>query len=118
MEQLAADYSDQLARVDGGIRAMVARVRETDDADEIQAACEFSNSLRELAHNGGEGLGALEQFRQTLKGTSQLSSAIRPVLRRMDQAVGSLIPSRETFQQWSREMDAALDEVSRTSSNE
>lgn len=108
MEGLAAEYVDQLARVDGGIRALIARVPDLTDEDDVEAARSLAVSLKELAGAGREGLGALDGFRESLRMLMQMSSTTRPVLRRIDQAVATIVPSGDVFQEWSDELNAAL----------
>lgn len=108
MEELSANYEDQLARVDGAVRAMIEGIPELSGED-VEKAEEVLGSLDELSNQADEGLQALQEFRKVLHTLSNLSSTIRPVLNRMDQAVASMLPSRSTFASWLTGWKAALE---------
>jgi hypothetical protein len=108
MEALAADYVDQLARVDGGIRALIARVPALTDEGELASAREFATALNTLADQGAEGLTTLDEFRASTATMGQLSSTMRPVLRRIDNAVKQIVPSREVFRDWAETLNQAV----------
>lgn len=108
MEELAADYTDQLARVDGGISALIERTRETTDQADLDAAHEFAKTLDGLRIESRSALAALEDFRVQLRDVSRISSTIRPVVHRMDVAVGELPPSQTVFDRWTSGLYEAL----------
>lgn len=111
MELAAADYLEQLDRVDGGIHALVERVPSLTDPDEIATAREFADVLRSLSSSADEGLAALDGFRSSLRSVSQTSSTVRPVMGRMYRAIASILPSRERFREWTLAMDGAVDAI-------
>ncbi|MGH8949853.1 MAG: hypothetical protein ACRDX9_00360 [Acidimicrobiia bacterium] len=109
MEELAEEYVEQLARVDGGVRAMAHRVPDLSDPDEIAAAEEFHGKLRDLASSASQGLGQLHEFAEIVRGTAHLSKSIRPVFRRMTEAVDKVASSEETITRWEQEFGSQLE---------
>lgn len=111
LETLANDFIDQLQRVDAGISAVTKQAAATSDDLELTAARELAAVLVELERAAREGLGALEEFRLATRSAGHISSNLRPVLRRIDQAVGQVVPSRDTFSRWANELNDAVTEA-------
>ena len=100
MEELAVDYVDQLARVNGGIEAMVTQIATLDDQDDIDAAMGLRDVADTLATTADESLDSLAVLRSSLAKAGGMSSTMRPVTRRASAAPLKLEPSRHTFAQW------------------
>lgn len=111
MEELSAEYIDQLARVDAGVRAMIGRIAGIDSEDDIEAARGLLSSLDELVGQASLGLGALEELSHALLETSHLSSTLRPPIRRMDRALQQMVPSIGTFESWRDDLAEAIEAV-------
>ena len=111
MEQHADDYLDHLSKVRGGVDALIDRVPDLEQENEIQAAKDLLPALEYAAKNVGMGLDALDRFRQTLIANYQLSSTLRPVLKRMSAAALKIIPSNQVFQEWRDRLSEALEEL-------
>jgi len=111
MEALAADYVDQLARVGGGVEAMVSQVRDVTAAHDVAAAKGLHEALTTLASEGGTGLDALGEFRSSLAQVRHLSSTLRPILDRMSHAVAIIQPSKAVFESWRDDLGSAIREA-------
>lgn len=109
MEELAEDYVEQLARVDGGIEAMAQRIPHLSDPDEIAAAEDLHGKLQELSAKATEGLGQLQEFANIVRETARLSRSVRPVLRRMTSAVDKVASSKDTITRWDHEFGSQLE---------
>lgn len=108
MEHLVVEYVHQLDRVGTGVAAMVRRVHEAEDQEEIEAAEQWVGALDTLATSSAESLGSLQELRQTLAGSYGLSSTLRPVLERMNRALAKMLPSSREFAQWRDDAGDAL----------
>ena len=110
MESLADQYLDLLTRISGGMNALIARVPRLQDEQQIQAANELGNTLVNVAQSVGGGLDSLKGFRQSLINNYQLSSTLRPVLRRLSATVQKIMVSSEEFNKWRDDLSAALED--------
>ena len=110
MEHLVVEYVHQLDRVGGGVSAMVERISDTEDQEEIEAAERWVGALESLASSAAESLGSLQELRQTLAGGYGLSSTLRPVLERMNNALAKMLPSSREFARWRDDVADALGE--------
>ena len=111
MEQHTDEYLDHLSKVRGGLNALIERVPDLEQEEEIQAARALLPALENATENIGRGLGSLESFRLTLIANYQLSSTLRPVLKRMSTAALKILPSKQVFQEWRDGLAEALEEL-------
>ena len=114
MEHLVVEYLHQLDRVGMGVSAMVERLTETEDQEEIEAAEQWIEALDSLASSSAESLDSLQELRQTLAGSYGLSSTLRPVLERMNRALAKMLPSSREFARW---RDDAADALRKAGNN-
>ena len=112
MEHLTDDYVYQLARVGSGVNALVARIPHLEAEDEVRAAGELLVTLEDLAASGKEGFGSLRGLYESVVANYSISSTLRPVLRRMSNAMLKMLPSEEEFERWRDELAAALQQRS------
>lgn len=108
MATLAAEYGEQLARVDGGLVAMTERVPTLTEVADIAAARELLDGLTVLDDKAGEGLPALAGFSDVLRQTGRLSRTVRPVFRTIMSSLDSIVGSRGTFTRWRSDLEGAL----------
>ena len=108
MEHLVVEYVRQLDRVGRGVSAIIERIPETEDQEEIEAAERWGEALDSLASSSAESLGSLHELRQTLAGGYGLSSTLRPVLERMSNALAKMLPSSREFERWRDDAADAL----------
>lgn len=111
MEPLADQYREQLTRLDGGMIAIIQQVPSLTEEEDVAAARELRESLLQLKTEGGKGIEALASFVLTLRQVGRLSSALRPVFRRITSSVNRIGESREVFERWEEDMDRALDQL-------
>jgi hypothetical protein len=110
-ETLSADYVEQVERIDAGVTAIIERIPALTDPEEIAAAKGFAEAIRVLATEASAAFGGLQGFMVSLRTVNEMSSTIRPVLRRINQAVSSLLPSGDVFNRWVTTIDWALAEL-------
>jgi len=107
-EQLAADYTDQLERVDSGITALIERIPAATTQEDRQAAREFRDQLHTLeAQTVGSSSGIIG-YRDALAQLRKQTSTLRPVLLRLERAVDVVIESIVTFKRWAERVDDAV----------
>ncbi|MDE0139253.1 MAG: toll/interleukin-1 receptor domain-containing protein [bacterium] len=108
MENVTDDYVDQLARVGSGINVLTELIRDAKTEDNIEAAHGLLKNLVELAKNGETGIDQIARLREILANNYRLSSTLRPVLRRMSNALHKVEPSKYEFITWRDDLSAVL----------
>ena len=108
MEQETEEYLRHLAQVSAGVYAVIEQVPTLEKEDDIEAAKELLQVLADLADNTGNALDSLAGFQESLAAGYQLSSTLRPVLRRMSVAAGKMLPTRQVFEGWRDDLSDAL----------
>ena len=106
IEQLAADFVGQLARIDPGMSYLVERVEEEPDLRSNDDARQFISGIEELASAADQGLGQVGLLANTVQDLDQVSNRLRPVVRRMSKALRRISESSETIQEWSRRLNS------------
>ena len=112
MEQMADEYNDQLAKIDGGMNALIEQLLISEDKEELKAAKDLLVSVSSLADSGAKGLDTMEELHEALASSYRLSSNLRPVLRRMSAALLKMVPSKQVFEKWRSDLADAIMERS------
>ena len=112
IEDVTENYLDHLARVDAGMNALIELVPSSvKTKDDIETARQLLGALSELAEGGRNSLDAIDGLRKALANNYRLSSTLRPVLRRMSDALDRVRPSVRQFETWRDRMTEALNDV-------
>ena len=114
MENVTDDYVDQCTRVGSGMEVLTDVVRYAKTEEDIKAAQKLQLSLNQLADNGENGINQIEELRRILANNYRLSSTLRPVLRRMSNALHKIEPSKHEFATWRDSYSAGLALLDRT----
>lgn len=107
MDNLANAYLNQVTRVGGGIYLFVEQVAEMDEAD-LEAAGGLLRSLGTMRDATVQALDSLEEYQASLVRAFSISSSLRPVLRRIHDALEKVMSSRPTFIAWYEDLADAL----------
>ena len=108
IEILTDDYTDQLARVDFGMKAISSQISKRTSVEDLEAAVNFKESLDELVEQGEFGMNALQELRNSISQLNKLSSTVRPVLNRISKSIDKILPSRDNFSSWRDDLNQAL----------
>ena len=112
IEDVTENYLDHLARVDAGMNALIELVPSSvKTKDDIETARQLLGALSKLAEGGHNSLDAIDGLRKALANNYRLSSTLRPVLRRMSDALDRVRPSARQFETWRDRMTEALNDV-------
>lgn len=114
MEDVTDDYVDQLTRVGSGIDVLAELIHNSTKDEDIEAGENLLKNLRQLAENGEKGIDQISELRRILANNYRLSSTLRPVLRRMSNALHKVEPSKYEFAKWRDTLSAALAPLNRT----
>lgn len=106
IEQLAADFVGQLARIDPGISYLVERIEEEPSLRLDEEARQFAEGIEQLADAAEQGLGQVGILANTVQELGQISNRLRPVARRMSTALRRISESSHTLQEWGRRLNA------------
>lgn len=112
MEILADEYIDQLMRVGSGIDALIAQLSHTSDEEDMEAARELVATLAGLLTEAENGMASLMELHEAISPMYNLSSTLRPVLRRISGAINKLVPSVEVFRSWHDGLAVAIERKS------
>ncbi|GBE23066.1 MAG TPA: toll/interleukin-1 receptor domain-containing protein [Actinobacteria bacterium] len=113
IETIAAEYRDQLNRVDSGIDGMLALIRVSDDEEDLQAAEELHKTLGELSRASTSGLGSIETLVGTMDTTQEFSSSLRPVFGTIRTALIGVVDTLPTIQSWESRVGEGIAEARR-----
>ena len=109
IEQITDAYLDHLTQISAGMNVLIELVPDQVKTEEdLEAAQGLLDSVTELAEIGGTSLDALEKLGQALTDNYRLSSTLRPVLRRMYNAISRIGPSRREFEAWRDGLGGAI----------
>ena len=109
MEVLANEYTDQMMRVGGGIDALIGLLESTTDQEDMEAARELLSTLNGVVDQVKGGMDSLLNLHETLLPLHNLSSTLRPVLKRISRAIHKLVPSQEIFRSWRDDLADTLE---------
>ena len=115
IETVADEYLDQLARIGGGIRALTDLVAKARSGDDLVVARRFSTTLEELANAADTGMQSIATLRMAVINNYNISRSLRPVLRRMSNALGRIEPTNIEIATWRDNYSKALQERERQS---
>jgi hypothetical protein len=98
----SGEFLAELNRVDDGFRPLIQQVASEakDDASTRKNACEFFTTVRGMAANARGGLGSLEQMIGKIQPLESMSRDLRPVLRRLRQALTRMLEARDVTDEW------------------
>ena len=116
MEILADEYIDHLMRVGSGIDALITQLSHTSDEEDLEAARELLATLAGLLDGAERGMASLMELHETISPMYNLSSTLRPVLRRITGAINKIVPSVDIFRSWRDSLADALEKKSNDNS--
>ena len=102
LEQSAADFTAQLARIDPGISYLIGRIEEEPDLLNDDEAQQFVKGVRELADAAEPALKQVGELADIVHGMGSVSNRLRPTTRRMSTALRRISGTSETIQGWNR----------------
>jgi hypothetical protein len=108
MEDLAEEYVEQLARVDGGISAIASAIPRLTSEDEVESLRGLHAALATLSAQGKENVQSLSAMTEAISITAKLSSTLRPVLRRITAAANRTSAGPEHFRRWEEVISEGL----------
>ena len=99
---LTNQYDSQLHTIDDGIRIIIelAPAEITENPDVTENYCIFFNSIRTLSEAAHKALNSVQGMIESAAPLEQLSRDLRPVVRRMRQALTIMVESREASDNW------------------
>jgi len=108
IERLGQQYAAELVKLDPAVLTLIDLAANA-DADEVEDAEKFFNSMRELTGAAGGAIVHLETFVSQLDGMTALSRGLRKPLRQMKSGLRGFIDGRALMDEW----DRRIAEVSR-----
>ena len=112
MDVLANEYIDQLMRVGGGIDALIGQLESATDQEDLEAAKELLSTLDGVVDQVEQGMDSLLGLHESLLPLHNLSSTLRPVLKRISGAINKIVPSQTIFRAWRDDLADALERKS------
>lgn len=106
LERIAANYEDQLGRVNRGMNYLIEQVEQ--DPDKAQELGELPQSLRTMADAAQEGLEKGVVLADTILGLASAARPLRAPTRRIHDALKRVAASGTVIRGWSDRMDRAL----------
>ena len=107
MENLADVYLDQVARVGGGINLFVEQVASMDE-DDLEAVNGLVESIGTMRDASVQAIGSLQGYQAALVRSYSISRSLKPVLRRIHDALEKVISSKPTCIAWYEDLVDAL----------
>ncbi len=111
MEDLTDVYLDQLARVGGGVYLLVEQVQFMVD-DDMEAVDSLILSVRQMRDTTVEGIDLLQGYQAALVRAYPISRSLKPVLKRIHNALEKVISSRPTYVAWYEDLADAREQRS------
>jgi len=99
---LGNDYASQLHSVDSGICAIIEMAPDAikDNPETKKELCAFFAVVRDLSDSARQALDSAQSMVKALTPTEKMSRDLRPVLRKLRQALTVLIEGREITDEW------------------
>jgi hypothetical protein len=104
LEQLAADFVSQLARMDPGISYLISQIEEEPALRDEDDARQFIESIEQLAGAAEGALGEVSVLATAVQNLGEISNRLRPVTRRMSTVLRRISDSSHTIQEWDRRL--------------
>ena len=100
-------FTAQLNDVDAGIMEIIPRLAAEveEDPSDKEGACEFFQTLRELAITADNGLGALKQIIDAMGPLEGMSRDLRAPVKTLRRALTSMYESRKVMNAWATAID-------------
>lgn len=101
IEQMAANFVDQLGRMDPGISYQISFMEEDPSLLETdENARMFATAIAELARASEQSLGQVAMLANSVQDLGKISNRLRPVTRRMSTAVRKISGGFQTIKKW------------------
>lgn len=101
IEQMAANFVDQLGRMDPGISYQISFMEEDPSLLETdENARTFATAIAELARASEQSLGQVAMLANSVQDLGKISNRLRPVTRRMSTAVRKISGGFQTIKKW------------------
>lgn len=104
-EEAASEYLDLLHAQDAAVRYMLEKIRA--EPETLKEARPYFQALIELAEVAvDQNVPVMTEYRQTNRGTAQISTVLQPITRRLDRAILRFLNGAETIDSWRSEIEA------------
>lgn len=111
-ENTANDYLDHLGQVGAGINVLIELLPHSATTEnDLASAQRLLDSLTELVDVADSSFEAIGTFRKTLAANYNLSSTLRPVLKRMAGTLDKLLSTKHEFVDWRDRLEAAVVQI-------
>ena len=99
---LAGQFASQLHDVDDGFRAIIeqAQVEIKEKPSSKENCCDFFAAIRNLSGESHRGLSAAQQMIDSIVPIEKMSRDLRPVMRRLRQALTTMVEAGEVTDSW------------------
>ena len=99
---LASQFASQLHDVDDGFRVIIeqASVEIKEKPESKEDCCNFFAEIRGLSESSHNGLGAGQQMIDSIVPIEKMSRDLRPVVRRLRQALTIMVEARDVTDSW------------------
>jgi hypothetical protein len=106
MGQLAADFVSHLDRMSPGISHLIGLIEDDPSLlDTDEGAREFGTAIKEMSAVAAEGLPQVGLLANEIRELGRISNRLRPVSRRMSNALSKISGTSRTIQDWGWRLD-------------
>ena len=106
---LAREYVSQLHDVDDGLRAIVEEIPAAvqDNPEVTEDVCQFFGQIRGLSQAVRVGIDGVQEWANSILPVERMSRDLRPRLRKLRQALTTLVDARDVTDSWLELMEAS-----------
>jgi DNA repair ATPase RecN len=103
------EYASQLHDVDDGFRVIIERGTEEAkrDPDSRKVVCELFKAIRLMNANAHSGLASIQALSSAVAPAEKMSRDLRPMLRRLREALTRMLEASEVMDEWVRLIDGS-----------
>lgn len=106
MEQLAADFVSHLDRMSPGISHLIGLIEDDPSLlDTDEGARDLGTAIKEMSAAAAEGLPRVGLLANEIRELGRISNRLRPVSRRMSNALSKISGTSRTIQDWGWRLD-------------
>jgi hypothetical protein len=112
LEQLAADFVGELARMAPGISYQIGIIEEDPTIlDRDEGARQFADAITQMAQAAKQSLAQVGTLADVLQDLGKISTRLRPVSRRMSSAIRRISGTSQSIEEWGRRLDAVEPDI-------
>lgn len=107
LEQLAADFVGELARMAPGISYQIGVIEENPSIlSNDEGARQFADAIQQIVQAAEESLTQVGTLADVVQDMGKISTRLRPVSRRMSSAIRQISGTSHIIEEWGRHLDA------------